>query len=77
MKSLTQTCEKESIVPILKQVMCKLDSHFNILTQKKLTEETKSVDVNNDKQLDSFLQKVIVRIHHHISKINFNFSSSS
>jgi len=49
--------------------MTKLDSHFNIFTQQKLKEETKNIDTNNDRQLDSFLQKIILRIHHKIIRV--------
>jgi len=69
MKNLNKICEKNSIVNNLKKVMTKLDSHFNIFTQQKLKEETRNIDTNNDRQLDSFLQKVILRIHHKIIRV--------
>ena len=69
MKSLNQLCQRNNIVKEYKLVITKLSLHFNILTQDKLEEQTKKVDVNDDKQLDTFLQRVIVRIHHNISKI--------
>jgi len=34
-----------------------------------MEEQTKNVDVKDDKQLDSFLERVIVRIHHNIIRI--------
>ena len=69
MKSLNQLCQNNNIVKEYKLVITKLSLHFNILTQDKLEEQTKKVDVNDYKQLDTFLQRVIVRIHHNISKI--------
>ena len=69
MKNLNQLCQRTNIVKEYKIIITKLSLHFNILTQEKIEEQTRKVDVNDDKQLDSFLQKVIVRIHHNISKI--------
>ena len=67
MKTINNLCQKNDIVSVYDQIRLKLQSHFNLLTQEKIKEQTKNVDVQNDKQLDSFLQKVIVRIHQHNS----------
>lgn len=74
MKSISQLCKKNDIVDVYNQITSKLSSHFNIITQDKIEEQAKTVDEKDDKQLDSFLQRVIVRIHHNISKIIFNVS---
>ena len=67
MKTINQICQSNNIVLLYDQIRLKLISHFNILTQANMEEQTKNIDVKDDKQLDSFLQQVIIRIHHNIS----------
>ena len=69
MKSISQLCKRNDIVDVYNQITTKLSSHFNIISQEKIEEQAKNVNENDDKQLDSFLQRVIVRIHHNISNI--------
>jgi hypothetical protein len=69
MKSISQLCKRNDIVDVYNQITTKLSSHFNIISQDKIEEQAKNVNENDDKQLDSFLQRVIVRIHHNISNI--------
>lgn len=70
MKSISQLCKRNDIVDVYNQITKKLSSHFNIISQDKIEEQAKNVNENDDKQLDSFLQRVIVRIHHNISSLN-------
>ena len=72
MKSISKLCQKNDIIEVYNKITTKLSSHFHILTQDKIQEQAKDVDVKDDQQLDSFLQRVIVRIHHNISKRNIN-----
>ena len=67
MKTMNQLCQSNNIIAVYQKITVKLSSHFHILTQEKIEEQEKNVDVKDDKQLDSFLQKVILRIHNHIS----------
>jgi hypothetical protein len=69
MKSISQLCKRNDIVDVYNQITTKLSSHFNIISQDKIEEQAKNVNENDDKQLDGFLQRVIVRIHHNISNI--------
>ncbi len=69
MKSISQLCKRNDIVDVYNQITTKLSSHFNIISQEKIEEQAKNVNENDDKQLDGFLQRVIVRIHHNISNI--------
>jgi len=39
------------------------------LPSKSSRKKQKNIDTNNDRQLDSFLQKVILRIHHKIIRV--------
>jgi len=78
MKQVNKICQKDSIVDMYNKVANKLSSHFNITSQIQLEEETKHIDVNDDKQLDSFLQKVILRIHHHKLRVpRYNIESNT
>jgi len=73
MKTVEQLCQKTSIVNVFNRVAKELSSHFNLLTEEKISEQAKNVDVKNDKQLTSFLQKVMVRMEdHHGEKSNEN-----
>lgn len=74
MKSISQLCKRNDIVDVYNQITTKLSSHFNIISQDKIEEQAKNVNENDDKQLDSFLQRVIVRIHHNISNITYQVS---
>jgi len=69
MKNINQLCQRNSIVELYGKIANKLSSHFNILTEEKMEEQTKNVDVQDDKQLDNFLQRVIVRIHKNVIRV--------
>jgi hypothetical protein len=77
MKSISQLCKRNDIVDVYNQITTKLSSHFNIISQDKIEEQAKNVNENDDKQLDGFLQRVIVRIHHNISNIIHEASKNS
>lgn len=61
MKSLMDLCQRNNVVDTYKVVTSRLSSHFNIVPdndKKNCIKKTK---------LDSFIQRMIVRVHHHIS----------